>query len=648
MQFQVDDKVAQLLPDLHKDDDTLANLAYHTLDLKAPQESLEAFVQPLLSRLRIMLGPKENAWLTEVAVAKLSTVPFRTLLVLLSVLVPQIQTALNAKELTDTMKAVMCCPPDNPNRHFDFEVTPRSIGPEEMREYVFSCYPSQYSTLFVTDQHIPLETSWQQLTLAHKEHPHRFQIGLNSGDVVFLQFSVSGAQYSALFLVTHHQAKGDGGKEGKFKLAKTQSFVATWIPRPGEYTSNLNPRANYDLPARMKNLEGKLSLQVHSFRLIGKTAPAAHLFSIANMLPALHPIALGTCPQEHPSCPPLRHENEILRSLTQLTRMLATGDFQKYLPSNPAVARIIFQEATTDHGHLVSLALALTLAIRTKRSCLTVGGVFGAGKTTSMALLTAWIILTTVQTKILLYHRENPAGAAVAGMIERLPLTPTQRTLFLRSASEQKMPQQSEEEQSTSITGLTKQVAWKAENARVLIATASTVMVNSFSYSSPLVKFAKTCDIACLDEAQQMGTPETAYVQSIIPRGAMNVFMGDKNQVIGGMKKDQRYIRDRLLQVPLGLRADHEWKMPTQMASTLTSLVTTAQGYPVSALKSQIQKGVTHGAGLTRNLHSDPNAKPAVTTKLHSWMVTLVPELAKLDILHPVELLVALTSNCVT
>ena len=532
MEFSVDNDVAQILPHLNDTDDVLASMTYNWLNLGAVQKSLADFVLPLLHRLHIRLGPRENQWLTQLAIQKLHTLPFRTLLVLLTVFIPQIQSADNAKELKVTQRAFFCCPPDNPTQTICITARPRSIGPGEMREFVFQLEPWRYLSLFITDQSIPNDSSWKAIIATQAAYPHRFQIGLNAGDVVYMQYVVQKVQYGALFLVTSHSPKG-GKDTDIFRYARTQYFVATWIPQPESYTSNIHKSAVTDLPPKMQNLSDDQDIQLQTLRLIGKTAPAAQLFAIAHMLPALQPIALGTQLRETQSCPPLLHESELLRSLTQLTRMLATGHFITYLPNAPAIAKLIYQEATTDHGHFVSLALALCLAIRTRRCFLTVGGIFGAGKTTSMALLTVWIILSTVNTKILLSHRENPAGAAMAGMIERLPLTPAQRALFMRPVAENKMPHQTEAEKANSITGETRHIAWQAaERARVVIATASTIMGNSLGYKTPLIAFAKSCNLAALDEGQQVGTPETAYVQSIVPHGALHIIMGDKNQVM--------------------------------------------------------------------------------------------------------------------
>lgn len=74
------------------------------------------------------------------------------------------------------------------------------------------------------------------------------------------------------------------------------------------------------------------------------------------------------------------------------------------------------------------------MALKTGRSDLGVAieGVFGAGKTTSLAFLLVWFALTTTHAVV---QKENPAGQAIASMFARMHLPTALRKQLVRVVS---------------------------------------------------------------------------------------------------------------------------------------------------------------------------------------------------------------------
>lgn len=78
------------------------------------------------------------------------------------------------------------------------------------------------------------------------------------------------------------------------------------------------------------------------------------------------------------------------------------------------------------------MILALVIALRTNRSSLAIAGVFGAGKTTAISYLLAWLALTTHDTRISVAFRESPAGEAIAQNLDYMHLSKEQLARLTR------------------------------------------------------------------------------------------------------------------------------------------------------------------------------------------------------------------------
>lgn len=112
--------------------------------------------------------------------------------------------------------------------------------------------------------------------------------------------------------------------------------------------------------------------------------------------------------------------------------LLVTEHIEDYLPEAISFGQRLLDNARGDTGHFVSVVLALILALRTNRSSFAVAGVFGAGKTTAISYLLAWLALTTKDTAITVTFRENPAGEAIAQNFDYMRLSRAQLARLVR------------------------------------------------------------------------------------------------------------------------------------------------------------------------------------------------------------------------
>jgi len=86
--------------------------------------------------------------------------------------------------------------------------------------------------------------------------------------------------------------------------------------------------------------------------------------------------------------------------------------------------------ASHGDGHVLTVTVALLLAILTGRSGLCIAGVFGAGKTHSLAVLLIALSCELSDFCAIVYTKENVAAKALADQIS--DLSPPTQTAFRR------------------------------------------------------------------------------------------------------------------------------------------------------------------------------------------------------------------------
>ena len=204
-------------------------------------------------------------------------------------------------------------------------------------------------------------------------------------------------------------------------------------------------------------------------------------------------------------------------------------------------------------GHVLTVAVALLLAILTGRSDLCIAGVFGAGKTRSLAVLLIALSCELSDFYAIVYTKENVAAKALADQISDLS-PPTQST-FGRLLG--RIEEGKGEAYATKIDVRCSDRNRVIAEKRILIATGGSATAEmAMKYSSFSLWLSKAW-LAFMDESQQYGNYHEIAALAAIQQPALIVFVGDHRQTPGGLSKGRAAAanRQKLLHRPLGLRA---------------------------------------------------------------------------------------------
>ena len=204
-------------------------------------------------------------------------------------------------------------------------------------------------------------------------------------------------------------------------------------------------------------------------------------------------------------------------------------------------------------GHILAVTIALLLATLTGRSDLCIAGVFGAGKTRSLAVLLIALSCELDDFSAVVFTKENVAAKALADQIS--DLCPPTQTLFGRLLG--RIEEGKGEAYATRIDVRCSDRNRIISHKRIIIATGGSATAElSMRYSTFNLWLSKIW-LAFMDESQQYGNYHEIASLAAIQQPALIVFIGDHRQTPGGLSKGRAAAtnRQKLLQRPLGLRA---------------------------------------------------------------------------------------------
>ena len=194
-------------------------------------------------------------------------------------------------------------------------------------------------------------------------------------------------------------------------------------------------------------------------------------------------------------------------------------------------------------GHVLTVAVALLLAILTGRSDLCIAGVFGAGKTRSLAVLLIALSCELDDFYAVVYTKENVAAKALADQISDL----SPQSFFGRLLGH--IEEGKGEAYATKIDVRCSDRNRVIAEKRILIATGGSATAEmAMKYSSFSLRLSRTW-LAFMDESQQYGNYHEIAALAAIQQLALIVFVWDHRQTPGGLSKERAAHR------PLGLRA---------------------------------------------------------------------------------------------
>ena len=190
--------------------------------------------------------------------------------------------------------------------------------------------------------------------------------------------------------------------------------------------------------------------------------------------------------------------------------------------------------------------VALLLAILTGRSDLCIAGVFGAGKTRSLAVLLIALSCELDDFSAVVFTKENVAAKALADQVSDL----SSPTLAGR------IEEGKGETYATRIDVRPSDRNRNISSKRILIATGGSATAEMSMRYSTFRQWLSRVWLAFMDESQQYGNYHEIAALAI-QQPALIVFVGDHRQTPGGLSKGRAAAanRQKLLQRPLGLRA---------------------------------------------------------------------------------------------
>ena len=182
-------------------------------------------------------------------------------------------------------------------------------------------------------------------------------------------------------------------------------------------------------------------------------------------------------------------------------------------------------------GHVLTVAVALLLAILTGRSDLCIAGVFGAGKTRSLAVLLIALSCELSDFYAIVYTKENVAAKALLTKSVTLPHQRKQPLDGYWVASRKAKGEAYATKIDVRCSDRNRVIAEK----RILIATGGSATAEmAMKYSSFSLWLSKVW-LAFMDESQQYGNYHEIAALAAIQQPALLVFVGDHRQTPGGL-----------------------------------------------------------------------------------------------------------------
>ena len=322
-------------------------------------------------------------------------------------------------------------------------------------------------------------------------------------------------------------------------------------------------------------LHATFSIVLEELAFLGDTRSRCELLVFAQANPARLPLTMGIL---QPDIPVRRMMSERRTKLTDaLVRVL-----RRFLTpigvSLPGAHDCYMRDcllALAGHGdgHVLTVAVALLLAILTGRSDLCIAGVFGAGKTRSLAVLLIALSCELEDFYAVVYTKENVAAKALADQIS--DLTPPTQSTFGRLLG--RIEEGKGEAYATKIDVRCSDRNRVIAEKRILIATGGSATAEMAMKYSSFSLWLSRAWLAFMDESQQYGNYHEIAALAAIQQLALIGFVGDHRQTPGGLSKGRAAAanRQKLLHRPLGLRALHrpgDYLPPARLAKLIALL----------------------------------------------------------------------------
>ena len=245
-------------------------------------------------------------------------------------------------------------------------------------------------------------------------------------------------------------------------------------------------------------------------------------------------------------------------------------------------------------GHVLGTLCAVTMALLTNRLDLCIQGLFGAGKSKSMAVLILALIEidTTDSLKILFICKENSGTRSFADLL--LWLDPPSGVFgrIGRLVGDQERNKSSYSHTKFDIHP--RERRQMLNKCQLILATGGTVAQDLTMQWSTMSGFMQELSLLVIDEGQQYGTDREIAVISLLKQQPLVLWTGDSEQTPGGIDRAARNAkraRQLLLAKKHGLRSDRNYYMPANLADAMIRLLDGSANEGLTALSQILKRG---------------------------------------------------------
>ena len=245
-------------------------------------------------------------------------------------------------------------------------------------------------------------------------------------------------------------------------------------------------------------------------------------------------------------------------------------------------------------GHVLGTLCAVTMALLTNRLDLCIQGLFGAGKSKSMAILILALIEidATDSLKILFICKENSGTKSFADLL--LWLDPPSGVFgrIGRLVGDQERNKSSYSHTKFDIHP--RERRQMLSKCQLILATGGTVAQDLTMQWSTMDGFMQELSLMVIDEGQQYGTDREIAVISLLRTQPLVLWTGDSSQTPGGIDRaarNARRSRQLLLSKKHGLRSDRNYYMPVNLADVMIRLLDGSANEGLAVLSQILKRG---------------------------------------------------------
>ena len=271
-------------------------------------------------------------------------------------------------------------------------------------------------------------------------------------------------------------------------------------------------------------------------------------------------------------------------------------------------------------GHVLGTLCAVTMALLTNRLDLCIQGLFGAGKSKSMAVLILALLELDVEDslKVFFICKENSGTRSFADLL--LWLDPPSGVLgrIGRLVGDQERNKSSYSHTKFDIHP--RERRQMLNKCQLVMATGGTIAQDLTMQWSTLGSFMQDLSLLVIDEGQQYGTDREIAVISLLKQQPLVLWAGDSQQTPGGIAQaapNAKRSRQLLLAKKHGLRSDRNYFMPSNLAEAMIKLLDHSSNEGLAILSQVLRKG-DHDLG---NLWTDQLTQQAAQDLQEANMV---------------------------